>query len=55
MAFPIACGTAAPVADIVGVLGAWPTVWAAGAYLATAAVIGGFVAGVPGLIDWLWC
>lgn len=54
VAFPIAFGTAAPVADIVGVLGAWPTVWAAGAYLATAAVIGGFVAGVPGLIDYLY-
>jgi nitrite reductase/ring-hydroxylating ferredoxin subunit/uncharacterized membrane protein len=51
--FPIAFGVAAPLADLAGLLGGWPTVWAAGAYLATAAVIGGLLAGVPGLIDYL--
>jgi nitrite reductase/ring-hydroxylating ferredoxin subunit/uncharacterized membrane protein len=54
IAFPIAFGTAAPAFDLAGVLGGWPTVWAAGAYLATAAVVGGLVAGVPGFIDYLY-
>jgi nitrite reductase/ring-hydroxylating ferredoxin subunit/uncharacterized membrane protein len=54
VAFPIAFGVAAPLADLAGLLGAWPTLWAAGAYLATAAVIGGVVAGVPGFIDYLY-
>ncbi|MDY3550962.1 DUF2231 domain-containing protein [Gemmata sp. JC717] len=53
VAFPIAFGVAAPVADSVGVIGEWATLWSAGAYLATAAVIGGLVAGVPGLIDYV--
>jgi nitrite reductase/ring-hydroxylating ferredoxin subunit/uncharacterized membrane protein len=52
--FPLAFGAAAPVADLVGVLGNWPTVWAAGAYLATAAVIGGIIAGIPGFVDFLY-
>ena len=51
IAFPVAFTTAAPAFDLVGVLAEWPTVWAAGAYLATAAVIAGVVAGVPGFID----
>src|SRR5438552_2769540 len=54
IAFPIAFGVAAPLADLIGVLGDWPTVWAAGAYLAAAAVVGGLVAAVPGLIDYLY-
>lgn len=52
IAFPVAFGAAAPVADLVGVLAAWPTLWAAGAYLATATVITGVIAGVPGFIDY---
>src|SRR5438445_418360 len=54
IAFPIAFGVGAPLADLAGLLGAWPTVWSAGAYLATAAVIGGLIAAVPGLIDYLY-
>lgn len=54
IAFPIAFGAAAPVADIVGLLGPWPTVWSAGAYLATGAVICGVLAGIPGFIDYLY-
>jgi nitrite reductase/ring-hydroxylating ferredoxin subunit/uncharacterized membrane protein len=54
VAFPIAFGVAAPVLDLVGVLGGWPTVWSAGAYLAAAAVVGGLAAGVPGLLDYLY-
>jgi nitrite reductase/ring-hydroxylating ferredoxin subunit/uncharacterized membrane protein len=54
IAFPVAFGAAAPAFDIVGVLADWPTVWAAGAYLAAAAVVGGVVAGVPGFIDYLY-
>jgi nitrite reductase/ring-hydroxylating ferredoxin subunit/uncharacterized membrane protein len=54
VAFPVAFGVAAPVADLAGVLGGWPTVWAAGAYLAAGAVVGGLVAGVPGFIDYLY-
>jgi nitrite reductase/ring-hydroxylating ferredoxin subunit/uncharacterized membrane protein len=54
IAFPVAFGVGAPAADLAGVLGGWPTVWAAGAYLAAAAVAGGLVAAVPGFIDYLY-
>ncbi len=52
--FPIAFGVGAPAFDLVGILAEWPTLWAAGAYLATGAVIGGVIAGVPGFIDYLY-
>lgn len=52
--FPVAFGAAAPIADLAGLLGTWPTLWATGAYLAAAAVIGGLIAAVPGLIDYLY-
>jgi nitrite reductase/ring-hydroxylating ferredoxin subunit/uncharacterized membrane protein len=52
IAFPIAFGTGALVADIIARLTDWPTVWAAGAYAAIAAVLTGLVAAVPGLIDY---
>jgi nitrite reductase/ring-hydroxylating ferredoxin subunit/uncharacterized membrane protein len=54
IAFPIAFGVGAPVADLVGVSAGWPTVWAAGAYLSAAAVVAGLIAGVPGFIDYLY-
>lgn len=54
VAFPVAFGTAAPAFDLAGLLGDWPTVWAAGAYLAAATVAGGLVAGIPGFIDYLY-
>jgi nitrite reductase/ring-hydroxylating ferredoxin subunit/uncharacterized membrane protein len=54
IAFPVAFGAAAPGFDLAGVLGGWPTVWAAGAYLGAAAVVGGLVAGVPGFIDYVY-
>jgi len=54
IAFPVAFGAGAPAFDLAGLLGDWPTVWAAGAYLAAAAVIGGVIAGIPGFIDYLY-
>jgi nitrite reductase/ring-hydroxylating ferredoxin subunit/uncharacterized membrane protein len=54
IAFPIAFGTAALVADLVGLFADWPTVWATGAYASAAAVVTGLVAGVPGFIDYLY-
>jgi nitrite reductase/ring-hydroxylating ferredoxin subunit/uncharacterized membrane protein len=53
VAFPIVFGVGAPLSDLAGLLGGWPRQWEAGAYLATAAVIGGLIAGVPGFIDYL--
>lgn len=52
IAFPVAFTVGALGFDLVGRLGDWPTVWAAGAYLSAAAVVSGLVAGVPGLIDY---
>jgi len=54
IAFPVAFGVAAPAFDVVGVLADWPSVWTAGAYLATAAVVTGLIAGAPGFIDYLY-
>jgi len=54
IAFPVAFGVGAPACDLLGVLAGWPTVWAAGAYLAAATVVGGLVAGVPGFIDYFY-
>jgi nitrite reductase/ring-hydroxylating ferredoxin subunit/uncharacterized membrane protein len=54
VAFPVAFGVGAPAFDLAGTLAGWPTVWAAGAYLAAAAVASGLVAGVPGFIDYLY-
>jgi nitrite reductase/ring-hydroxylating ferredoxin subunit/uncharacterized membrane protein len=50
--FPIAFGTGALAADLVGRLDYWGTFWATGAYLAVAAVATGLLAAVPGLIDY---
>jgi nitrite reductase/ring-hydroxylating ferredoxin subunit/uncharacterized membrane protein len=54
IAFPIAFGVGAPLFDLAGVLGGWPTAWTTGAYLAVATVASGLVAGVPGFIDYLY-
>src|SRR5437764_2876378 len=54
VAFPIAFLCGALVADLVGRLADWPTVWTTGAYLNVAAVVSGLVAAVPGLIDYLF-
>jgi uncharacterized membrane protein/nitrite reductase/ring-hydroxylating ferredoxin subunit len=54
VAFPIAFVTAAPVFDIAGLIGDWPTAWAVGAYTSVAAVVTGLAAGVFGLIDYLY-
>jgi nitrite reductase/ring-hydroxylating ferredoxin subunit/uncharacterized membrane protein len=54
VAFPIAFGVGAPVFDLAGVVAEWPTVWAAGAYLAAAAVVTGLAAGAAGFIDYLY-
>jgi nitrite reductase/ring-hydroxylating ferredoxin subunit/uncharacterized membrane protein len=53
IAFPVAFGTGCLVADFVGRLGDWSSVWAVGAFLSVAAVVMGLVAAVPGLIDYL--
>ncbi len=53
IAFPVAFGTGALAADLVGVLAGWPSVWTAGAYLSAAAVVTGLIAGVPGFVDYL--
>jgi nitrite reductase/ring-hydroxylating ferredoxin subunit/uncharacterized membrane protein len=52
VAFPVGFGTGCLLFDVVGRLGEWPTVWSTGAYLAVAAVVGGLLAAVPGLIDY---
>jgi nitrite reductase/ring-hydroxylating ferredoxin subunit/uncharacterized membrane protein len=52
IAFPIGFGTGCLLFDVAGRLGDWPTVWATGTYLSAAAVIGGLLAAVPGLIDY---
>jgi nitrite reductase/ring-hydroxylating ferredoxin subunit/uncharacterized membrane protein len=53
IAFPVAFGLGALVADLIGVLAGWPSVWTAGAYSSVAAVVTGLVAGVPGFVDYL--
>lgn len=54
IAYPIAFATAAPLADLAGLLGDWPTLLTAGAYASLAAVVTGLVAAVPGFIDFLF-
>jgi nitrite reductase/ring-hydroxylating ferredoxin subunit/uncharacterized membrane protein len=53
IAFPVAFATAAPLADLAATLGDWPSLWTVGAYSSIAAVVTGFIAGVPGFIDYL--
>ncbi|HEX4590408.1 MAG TPA: DUF2231 domain-containing protein [Gemmataceae bacterium] len=52
--FPAAFTVGAPVADIMGAVGHWPSFWACGAYMSIAAVGTGLLAAVPGLIDYLY-
>jgi nitrite reductase/ring-hydroxylating ferredoxin subunit/uncharacterized membrane protein len=52
--FPAAFTVGAPVADVAGLLGDWPSVWTTGAYMSAAAVVTGLVAGVPGFIDYVY-
>jgi nitrite reductase/ring-hydroxylating ferredoxin subunit/uncharacterized membrane protein len=54
IAFPVAFIVGALVADVVGVVGDWPSVWTTGAYMSAAAVVTGLIAGVPGFIDYLY-
>ena len=54
VAFPAAFTVGCLVADVTGWVGGWPTAWATGAYLSVAAVVTGLIAGVPGLIDYLY-
>lgn len=53
IAFPIGFGVGSLVFDVAGRVGNWATVWSTGAYMSAAAVIGGLVAAVPGIIDYL--
>ncbi len=52
IAFPIGFLCGALVADVVGRIAGWPSVWTTGAYLSVAGVVTGLVAAVPGLIDY---
>jgi len=54
VAFPIAFGSAAPAFDLIGLVGGWPSVYVAGAYLASLAVLSGLAAAVPGIIDYAY-
>jgi nitrite reductase/ring-hydroxylating ferredoxin subunit/uncharacterized membrane protein len=54
VAFPAAFIVGALLADAVGRLGDWPSVWTTGAYMSVAAVVTGLIAGVPGFIDYLY-
>ena len=54
IAYPIAFATAAPLLDVAGLLGDWPTLLTAAAYSSIAAVVSGLVAGLPGLVDFLF-
>jgi uncharacterized membrane protein/nitrite reductase/ring-hydroxylating ferredoxin subunit len=54
IAYPIAFATAAPLADLAGLLGDWPTLFTVGAYASLAAVATGLIAAVPGFIDFLF-
>ena len=54
VAFPIAFSAAAPLADLVGVMGDWPRLWVLGGYVSIAAVVTGLIAGIPGFIDYLY-
>jgi nitrite reductase/ring-hydroxylating ferredoxin subunit/uncharacterized membrane protein len=54
VAFPIAFGTAAPLADLAAILGGWTSLWTLGAYSSIATVVTGLAAGVPGFIDYLY-
>jgi nitrite reductase/ring-hydroxylating ferredoxin subunit/uncharacterized membrane protein len=54
VAFPVAFLVAAPLLDLAGLLGGWPSAWTAGAYASVAVVVTGLTAAVPGLIDYLY-
>jgi nitrite reductase/ring-hydroxylating ferredoxin subunit/uncharacterized membrane protein len=54
VSFPVAFGVAAPLADVMGLLGDSPAIWVVGAYASVATVVTGLVAAVPGLIDYLF-
>lgn len=51
--FPIAFSTAAPLADLAGLMGDWPSLLTVGAYSSIAAVVTGIAASVPGFIDYV--
>lgn len=54
VAFPVAFLYGCVVADVMGRSLGWPSFWATGAYLSIAGVASGLIAGVPGLIDYLY-
>lgn len=54
VAFPIAFLYGALGFDAAGRLADWPGGWSTGAYLSLAAIASGVIAGVPGLIDYLY-
>jgi uncharacterized membrane protein/nitrite reductase/ring-hydroxylating ferredoxin subunit len=54
VAFPVAFLTAAPLLDLAGLWGGWPSVWTAGAFASVAVVVTGLAAAVPGVIDYLY-
>jgi len=54
VAFPIAFLGGSFLFDLAGRLGDWASAWTTGAYLNIAALVSGLIAGVPGLIDYLF-
>jgi uncharacterized membrane protein/nitrite reductase/ring-hydroxylating ferredoxin subunit len=54
VALPIGFLLGALFFDLAGWLGGWASAWTTGAYLSLAAIVTGLVAGVPGLIDYLY-
>jgi nitrite reductase/ring-hydroxylating ferredoxin subunit/uncharacterized membrane protein len=54
IAFPIAFLCGALGFDVAGRLAHWPGGWSTGAYLSVAAIVSGVIAGIPGLVDYLY-
>src|SRR5438309_6643882 len=54
VAFPIAFLSGSFLFDLFGRLGGWSSAWTTGAYLNLAAIASGLIAGVPGLVDYLF-
>jgi nitrite reductase/ring-hydroxylating ferredoxin subunit/uncharacterized membrane protein len=54
VAFPIAFLGGALGFDVFGLLLRWPNGWTTGAYMSLAAIATGLLAGIPGLIDYLY-
>ncbi len=54
VAFPVAFLYGSLLFDLAGWAGDWASAWTTGGYLSMAALVSGLLAGVPGLIDYLY-